>query len=312
MPARDPMQREIVQLIRARFAFLKTEKGFTKPVIHTSLDHLIFRNTWLKLKVETDFLMNGTMNIALEQLAPPEQPTRSSWNLLGLLYRRLHIQDERITQLQQMFGDRYRARGAFPRVDLAQDSAFIIAQTDLYRGLLLDYIDLILKQPVEILFPTDLEYLPMLDARTAIENYATEQLAFLSQHGFSPAPIRESNSIQTYLSWLNQRLGVRMSLDYRDANVSLGLLLLKADEPIIRKDAKKYHLDLLNIERQLWSWEAIAKLLHLPITYPMLPQFYFWSSECDYAFATRYIDMYHAALVGVIDDIIDGKALWGR
>lgn len=114
MSEQDPKLTEILQLIRERFAFLKTEKGFTKPIIHTSLDHFIYRNDVFKLTIQTDFTFQGTINIELEKLVPSELPARESWNLLGFLTRRLHIHDHRIERLIQIIHQRRSAGDHFP------------------------------------------------------------------------------------------------------------------------------------------------------------------------------------------------------
>jgi hypothetical protein len=309
VPGQNPKQSEILQIIREQFAFLKIDKGFTKPILHTSLDHFIDRNDALKVGIEPDFFMHGTTNVVVEKLAPSERSTRASWNLLGLLTRRLHIQDERIGQLINAKGQHQREKGAFPRVDLDQDSPFIIEQIERYHSLLADYIDVILKQSLDFLFPTDLEFLPMYTARTQIEQYAIDHLSFLSQKGFADHPVIENNGRGTYHTWLNQRLGVRMSFDYRDAAINLGFVLLKQDEPIYRKTAKKYRLELLNIERQIWFRRDLASRLHLPIEQfnvnPTAPQFYYWSTECDYAFAISYIEAYRDSLGDIINAILE-------
>lgn len=304
MSEQNPKQTEILQLIRERFAFLKTEKGFTKPIIHTSLDHFIYRNDVFKLMIQIDLSFQGTVNIELEKLVPSEHPARDSWNLLGFLTRRLHIQDKRIEHLIQIMRQHRLAGAPFPRVDLDQDRPFIIEQIECYQHLLSDYIDTILKQPLDILFPSDLEFLPFFTVTNQIEQYIIDQFKFLHHKGFAQEPV----VFRSDFTWLNQRLGVRIGWDFRDGDIGLSLVLLKQDEPMFRKPAKKYD-DPLNIERTIWSLRDIASRLHLPAESwdlkPQLPQFYFWTSEYDYAHAIAEVDAYCDWLKQHIDTILE-------
>lgn len=207
---------------KEQFAFLKTAKGFTKPLVNQpSNGLLIYRNATMGIGILMSFSFRGyfydSIKIALGKLDSdgnyPKFPymseagVRPYWVLQSLLTRQLHVQDEQIPALDQLFQDLRRNKHVWT---VEQWKEAISS----YQPLLQKYIDLILQQPSDVLFPTAIEFLPVRNE--AFAQLAREHFAFLSEYGFQSEPVVGYYGIHT---WISAEIGIEINQDFRDRDI---------------------------------------------------------------------------------------------
>lgn len=227
-------QKEVVTFAKEQFAFLKTEKGFTKRLvhqIHLPFDGLlIYRNETMGMRIEMSFSYHDYyrdyMEVEMRKLGsdgkflplslyPGEGSVRARWVLKSFLIRQLHVQDETLQVLDQLLHEFWKKRQAW---DVEKWKQVI----NLYRALVHNHIDLILQQPPEVLFPTALEYLCV--GRTGMTQLGCEHFAFLQEYGFRTDPIEEDYGASQ--TWIGTDRGVRLYWDYQFNDISCSVIKL--------------------------------------------------------------------------------------
>lgn len=223
---------ELVGFAKRQFAFLKTEKGFTKPLIsRPDYALLVYRNATMGVRIEMDVYLS-LMEIMLVKLGVSgsfpfgnDGGQRTVWLLQSFLVRQLAVRDERMLALDEIdLATRRKKQDS--NGDFKWGSEDWKRVIGLYQGLLRDYVDLILQQPLEGLFPTDVEYLSMWSTREAIEQFACEQLAFLGEYGFQTRPVFAMAGWFAIYTWMGTDRGVQLVLNYRDMDVDCKMVRL--------------------------------------------------------------------------------------
>ena len=299
-------KKEILAFAKQQFTFLKTEKGFIRPLINRPDNGLlIYRNATLGIRVAMDIDLGSYdyMEITIGKLEDKrkfpvtnEGPERSLWLLQSLLDRQLHAQDKRILELDQLHLDMRKTQKEWD----SEQWKYVI---NLYQSLLFACIDLILQQPDEVLFPTAIEYRSMWSTHTEWEHLAHTQFAFLQEYGFQPEPIFVQRGWFTTYTWVSPDRGVQLIVETRDINVYCNIVRLidsklpTMDESILKKCADfRYGLvagvplcNLLSKQFKITDAgiDAIDTIAHtLNVRH--------WS-DCDYryisAFITQYADL---------------------
>ena len=265
---------EMVTFAKQQFAFLKEEKGFTKPLINRS-DYalLIYRSATMGIRIEMDVYLSR-MEITIGKLGsdgkfPFNQSNfpvgfagreRTLWLLESLLIRQLHVQDERILALDQFDQDNRRRKRDY-EWDYEQWKQVI----SLYQGLLRDHIDLIVQQPLEVLFPTAIEYLSQWSTLKEAEQLAYEHFAFLGEHGFQPGPVFSVYAWLDIYTWLSADRGIQLSIDNRDMGVCCYVVRL-IDGKIPTDDdkmVKKYDHYIQGEEAEVGLIDVLRKRLRI-------------------------------------------------
>ena len=222
-------QKQLVAFAKEQFTFLKTERGFSRPLVNQpSNGLLLYRNSTIGIRLQLTFSHSyyerDSMQILLGKLdgngAFPKFPytdqvgVRRVWALQSFFIRQLHIQDEHISAIDELVGVGRREKHVWTFERWKQ----VISS---YRALLHKYIDLVLQQPPEVLFPTDIGY---LFARSEdFARFAREHFSFLREFGFQPDPIIGYAGSST---WINADRGIELSQDARDRDISCCLLRL--------------------------------------------------------------------------------------
>ncbi len=189
----EPEQRdEILAFAKQQFVFLKTEKGFTRPLINRPDNGLlIYRNAIMGIRMQMDIAncCHNDMMISIGKLENKstfpwanDGPERSLWVLQSFLNRQLNVQDQRILTLDQIYLEAVRTREEWG----VEQWKYVI---NLYQSLLHDYIDQIMHLPFEVIFPSAIEYLSLWSTREQWKQQITESFAFLEEYGFRPDPI---------------------------------------------------------------------------------------------------------------------------
>ncbi len=248
-------QREkIVPFAKEQFAFLKAEKGFTKPLINRpNYALLIYRNATMGIRIEMSIVTND-MEVLIWKLGSygkfplaSQEHQRTLWLLESLLTRQFEIQDEHILALDQIRIDTLRIENAWDREREYEWGIRRWKQViGLYRALLRDYIDLIVQHPFEVLFPSAVEYLAMGESRQEWEQVADAHFAFLEEYGFRPHPVYAVDSWLGVYTWMSADRGIQLTVDYRDMNLSCDVVsLIDGKIPATDKNVLKQHGDFI-------------------------------------------------------------------
>lgn len=295
-------KKEVATFAKEQFAFLKAAKGFTRPLVNQpSNGLLIYRNAMMGIGIEMSFSFPGyyydNMKVTIGKLGSdgnyPKFPymneagVRSYWVLQSLLTRQLHVQDEQIPALDQLFQD---LRGNNHVWTVEQWKEAISS----YQPLLQKYIDLILQQPSEVLFPTALEYLPV--GLEEFAQLAREHFAFLQQYGFRPDPLVGYYGSHT---WINADRGITLNQDFRDRDIYCSVVKLidgklpTDDKRELKHDGfiqgRRIMIPLYNLlTRQLGITDAEIETVRN--SYTLLPIRDY--SDYDYTYASTVIRMY--------------------
>ena len=227
-------KKEVITFAKEQFAFLKTEKGFTKRLVHQvhmPFDGLlIYRNEMMGINIRmrfsyddysSDYIKVGIGKLGSDGsfLQIPynagEEGVRSFWDLRSFSIRQLHVQDETLQALDQLLREFRKERRAW---DVEKWKRVI----SLYRTLVHNHIDLILQQPPEVLFPTALEYLCVWP--TGMAQLGCEHFAFLQEYGFRTDPIEEDYGASQI--WIGADRGVRLYWDYQFNDISCSIIKL--------------------------------------------------------------------------------------
>ena len=291
---------EIITFAKQQFAFLKVEKGFTKPLINRpNQSLLIYRSATMQISIEMSLWAQG-MDILIEKLGSDGKPDRelhrrTVWLLESLLTRLLHVEDERILALDQIrltidrWYDTEWGKRQWKRV------------INLYQALLRDHIDLILQQPFDVLFPTALEYTWSTEEW---ERLLDDHFTFLQEYGFGPHPVFAVELWLYIYTWMSADRGIQLILDSRDIDLYCYMVrlidgkipttekkMVQKYEHFIRGEEAEVHLVVLlskrlgiadaDIER-IDNLDRILNIRHM--------------SDCDYSYYSTYV-MEYANLV---------------
>lgn len=208
------LENEIIAFAKQQFAFLKTEKGFTKPLINQpSVAFLIYRSATMQIRIEMHLWVSG-MEIVISKLGSDGKPAhgehrRKSWLLESLLDHLLHVQDEHIQALDQIRLERRKDKWHKEKWDKSQWMQVI----GLYQALLRDHIDLILQQPLDVLFPTGAPY---VGSQEEWDNLLNSSFAFLEGYGFGSHYVYAVESWLGLYTWMTVDRGIQLILDHRD------------------------------------------------------------------------------------------------
>jgi len=242
---------EINTLAKQQFAFLKTEMGFTKPLLNRPKHALlIYRNATMGIRIEMNRAMND-MEILLGKLGDNgkfpfanEGRERILWLLESLLTRQLQVQDKRILALDRIRLDTRRMEKA--AWDYTWDTQQWTQVLRLYQTLLRDHIDLILQQPLEVLFPSTIDYLAMGNTRQEWEQLAKDHFAFLGEYGFRHHPVCAVNNWLDIVTWLGADRGIQLTVDHREKDLSCDLIsLIDGKIPATDKNVLTQHEDFM-------------------------------------------------------------------
>jgi hypothetical protein len=250
------IEKEIVTFAKQQFAFLKTEKGFIKPLINRP-DYalLIYRSATMEIRIEMHLWVSG-MEIVIRRLGSDGKPARESgrhtcWLLESLLTRLLHVQDEHILTLDQIRLEIRKDKWHKVRWEKSQWMQVI----GLYQALLRDHIDLILQQPLDVLFPTGAPY---VGSTEEWERLLDDHFAFLEEYGFGPHPVYAVESWLGLYTWMSVDRGIQFILDSRDIGPYCYVIKL-IDGKIPTTDDKMVQ----TYAHFIWGEEAKVRLVDL-------------------------------------------------
>jgi hypothetical protein len=231
---------EIVAFAKQQFAFLKAEKGFTRPLINRpSCGLLIYRSATMEVCIEMSLWSRG-MEVVVRMLGSDGKRARGEnrstiWLLESLLTRQFQVQDEHIVALDRIRLDLLKDRW--------QEKKWVKGQWEevirLYQALLRDHIDLILRQPFEVLFPFASE-----DAEDWWERLLHDNFAFLGEYGFRSFPVFAVDSWLYIYTWLSADRGIQLIADGRDKGMYCDVIsLIDGKIPATDKKVLKEHDD---------------------------------------------------------------------
>lgn len=150
------IESELKRLAIERFIFLKQNKGFTKRIQVQRKGmgiSIVFKTSVLGIEISLDYY-DRYVNITLVKLSdsklPPNyggfvyQGNRVRSPLLVVLFKQLHVDDKEIRETNDFLYNSIARNN--------RDLDFVIVALDKYRDILMKYIDLILSEPLPVLF----------------------------------------------------------------------------------------------------------------------------------------------------------------